>query len=56
LTDACLLGDKEVNLEIKAPHIKLRLKGQYFNIKKPIEKLPIYAAVYLICKGLANAN
>ncbi len=56
LTDACLLGDKEVNLEIKAPHIKLRLKGQYFNIKKPIEKLPTYAAVYLICKGLANAN
>jgi DNA primase small subunit len=53
--DACLLGDKEVPVETKAS-IKLKLKHQSFNIKKKImTRLPLYAAVYLICKGLADA-
>jgi DNA primase small subunit len=55
LNDACLLSDKEVNVETKVP-IKLKLRGQSFNIKKETTKLPVYAAVYLICKGLANLN
>ena len=55
LGDACLLTDKEVNVDIKTS-IKLKLKGQSFNIKKQTARLPIYAAVYLICKGLARVN
>jgi DNA primase small subunit len=55
LTDACLLTDREVNVEIKAP-VKLKLKGQSFNISKQTARLPVYAAVYLICKGLAEVN
>jgi DNA primase small subunit len=55
LNDACLLGDKEIDTEIKA-RVKLRLKGQIFNLKKQNTRLPMYAAVYLICKGLASAN
>jgi len=42
-------------MEIKA-RVKLRLKGQIFNLKKQNTRLPMYAAVYLICKGLASAN
>ena len=55
LNDACLLADREVNVEIKAP-VKLKLKGQSFNISKQTARLPIYAAVYLTCKGLAEVN
>jgi DNA primase small subunit len=55
LSDACLLNDKEVNVKVKVP-IKLKLKGQSFNLKKQTVRLPAYAAVYLICKRLAQAT
>jgi DNA primase small subunit len=55
LNDACFLADREVNVDIKAP-VKLKLKGQSFNISKQTARLPVYAAVYLICKGLAEVN
>jgi DNA primase small subunit len=55
LSDACLLTDKEVNVKVKVP-MKLKLKGQSFNLKKQTARLPIYAAVYLICKRLAQAT
>jgi DNA primase small subunit len=55
LNDACLLSDKEVNVEMKIP-IKLKLRGQSFKIRKETTKIPVYAAVYLICKGLARVN
>jgi hypothetical protein len=32
------------------------LKGQSFNLKKQTVRLPAYAAVYLICKRLAQAT
>jgi DNA primase small subunit len=54
LSDACLLMDKEVNVKVKVP-VKLKLKGQSFNLKKQTARLPAYAAVYLICKRLAQA-
>ena len=47
LTDACLLTDKEVNVNVKAP-IKLKLKGQSFSLEKQTARLPVYAAIYLI--------
>ncbi|HZA07946.1 MAG TPA: DNA primase small subunit domain-containing protein [Nitrososphaeraceae archaeon] len=55
LNDACLLSDKEVNVEMKVP-IKLKLRGQSFKIRKETARIPVYAAVYLICKGLARVN
>jgi hypothetical protein len=34
----------------------LRLKKNTFNFSKESAEAPAYAAVYLICKGLAEAN
>lgn len=52
--DACLLGSTKVNVRMKTP-AKVRLKGQMFNISKEKAELPAFAAVYFICKGLAEA-
>jgi DNA primase small subunit len=52
LDEACMLGDKEISIEIKTP-IKMRLKGQLFKINEQITRLPAYAAIYLVCKRLA---
>jgi DNA primase small subunit len=53
--DACLLGDSRVGVRLKTP-VKLKLKNKAFNISKESAELPAYAAVYLICKGLAEAS
>jgi DNA primase small subunit len=53
--DACLLGDGRMNVRLKAP-VKLKLRNKSFNISKESAELPTYAAVYLICKGLAEAS
>lgn len=53
--DACLLGDDRVAVRVKTP-VKLKLKSKSFNILKESAELPAYAAVYLICKGLAQAG
>ncbi len=53
-TDACLLGSTKVKVRMKT-HAKVRLKGQTFNISKEEVELPAFAAVYFICKGLADA-
>ena len=55
LSDACFLTDREVNVNVKAP-IKLKLKGQSFNLKKQTARLPAYTAIYLICKRLAQVT
>ncbi|HXG07600.1 MAG TPA: DNA primase small subunit domain-containing protein [Nitrososphaera sp.] len=52
--DACLIGDSKVAVKVKTP-VKFKLKGKTFNISKESAELPSYAAVYLICKGLAEA-
>ncbi|MGI0049915.1 MAG: DNA primase small subunit domain-containing protein, partial [Nitrososphaera sp.] len=52
--DACLLGDSKASVSIKTP-VKLKLKNKWFNISKESAELPAFAAVYLICKGLAEA-
>jgi DNA primase small subunit len=54
LADGCLLGDKDVDVSLTVPHIKLRLKGRVFDLANQKATLPLYAAVYLICKGLAR--
>jgi DNA primase small subunit len=53
--DACLLGDSKLSVRLKVP-VKLKLKNKLFNISKESAELPAYSAVYLICKGLAEAN
>lgn len=53
-SEACVLGDARVQVKIRCP-VKFRLKGKSFNISKESAELPAYAAVFLICKGLAEA-
>jgi DNA primase small subunit len=53
--DACLLGDGKASVRLKVP-VKLKLRNKSFNISKESAELPTYAAVYLICKGLAEAS
>jgi DNA primase small subunit len=52
--DACLLGDGKVSVRVKTP-VRLKLKRNSFNISKESAEMPVYAAVYLMCKGLAEA-
>jgi len=54
LNDACLLNDTEVTVRVIPSNLKFRLKGRTFTIAQKQVKLPTYAAVYLICKGLAT--
>ncbi len=54
-TAACVLGDEETNVHvIYSPKFKLK-ESFYGPFKDKDIKLPTYAAVYLICKGLADA-
>ena len=58
LKDACLLASAEVSVMIKtlSPRLDFKLKGKMFRIKDNTLKLPLFAAVYLICKGLADVT
>jgi DNA primase small subunit len=53
--DACILDDSKVEVRIKTP-VKLKLKNKAYNISKESAELPAYAAVYLLCKRLAEAE
>jgi DNA primase small subunit len=52
--EACLLGTCKVRVKLRT-HVRFRLRGENFNLSKESAELPAYAAVYLICKGLADA-
>ncbi|HET7149521.1 MAG TPA: hypothetical protein VFI73_13605 [Candidatus Nitrosopolaris sp.] len=55
LYDACLLGSRDVEVKTKiSSQLSLKLRGQYFKIKEGSLKVPLFVAVYLICKGLAE--
>jgi DNA primase small subunit len=57
MNDSCLLGDREVKVKTKvSSQINFKLKGQAFRIRENNLKLPLFAAVYLICKGLAQGT
>jgi DNA primase small subunit len=57
LDDACLLGSRDVEVKTKiSSQINFKLKGQSFRIREKILKLPLFVAVYLICKGLAEVT
>jgi DNA primase small subunit len=54
-TTACVLGDEETKVHV-IYSTKFKLKENFFGPFKDQDiKLPAYAAVYLICKGLADA-
>ncbi|MDQ4067375.1 MAG: DNA primase, partial [Thermoproteota archaeon] len=53
--DACLLCDGIISVRVKTP-VKLKIRRSSFNISKESAEMPAYAAVYLMCKGLADAN
>jgi DNA primase small subunit len=52
--DACVLGDTKVSVKLKAP-VKVKMRNKSFNITKEAADLPAYVAIYLMCKGLADA-
>ncbi len=54
-TDACLLGDGMISISVKVP-VKVILRGKTFDLSIESSELPTYLAVYLICKGLAEAS
>lgn len=58
LSDACHLASTEVPVRMKilSPRLDFKLKGKMFRIKDNSLKLPLFAAVYLICKGLADVT
>jgi DNA primase small subunit len=57
LKDPCLLGDKEVMVTMKgSSQINFKLKGQSFRVRETILNLPLFAAVYLVCKRLAEVT
>ncbi|MGI0042742.1 MAG: hypothetical protein ACRD47_03435, partial [Nitrososphaeraceae archaeon] len=53
--ESCQLSSREVAVEIMPPRLKLRLKGERFNLSEEIVRVPIFIGVYLISKGLAHA-
>ena len=53
--NACLIGDGMTGVRLKTP-VNLKLRGKSFNISRESVEIPRYAAVYLMCKGLAEAN
>ena len=53
--ESCVIGDGRVAISLKCP-VKFRLAGRSFSLSKESAELPAYAAVYLICKGLAEAS
>lgn len=57
LDDSCLLGSREVEISVKVPSpLVVNLRGQSFRLNGQTTRLPLFAAVYLICKGLAEVT
>jgi DNA primase small subunit len=57
MKDSCLLGDKDVKIKTNlSSQINFKLRGESFRLKERNLELPLFAAVYLICKGLAEVT
>ncbi|WP_348304195.1 DNA primase catalytic subunit PriS [Methanothrix sp.] len=55
LEDAVVFGDEPVFLEISKP-FNTQMKGQSFSLKEGTEELPLYLAVFLMARGVAQAR
>ncbi len=53
--ESCQLSNREVTVRVTIPKLKLRLKGERFNLNEEYVRVPMFLAVYLISKGLAHA-
>lgn len=53
--ESCQLSNREVTVRITFPKLKLRLKGERFNLTDELVRVPMFTGVYLISKGLAHA-
>jgi DNA primase small subunit len=53
--ESCQLSSREVTVKITLPKLKLRLKGERFNLTEELVRVPMFMGVYLISKGLAHA-
>jgi DNA primase small subunit len=53
LTDSLVFGDKPTKIRVLRP-FSFSLKGQDFEVTPGQTEIPEYAAVYLMCRGVAN--
>jgi DNA primase small subunit len=53
--ESCQLSNREVTVRVTIPKLKLRLKGERFNLNEEFVRVPMFLGVYLISKGLAHA-
>lgn len=55
--DSCLFGCRNVEVKVKvSSQLNFKLKGEYFRVRGNLLKLPLFAGVYLFCKGLAEGT
>ncbi|WP_456487943.1 DNA primase catalytic subunit PriS [Candidatus Alkanophaga liquidiphilum] len=55
LEDAVVFGDEEVRIKITRP-ANIFLKGATYKVEEGVEKLPVHAAVFLMCAGVAELS
>lgn len=53
LTDAVVFGERPVKVTVIKP-FSVQLKGKDLKVEEGIQEVPEYAAVYLICRGVAE--
>ena len=53
LRDVVVLPDNPVKVELKQP-LNIKMKGEEFNLKQEKQELPVYLAVFLIGRKMAN--
>ncbi|AKB73735.1 DNA primase small subunit [Methanosarcina lacustris Z-7289] len=53
LNDAVIFSDKPTKITVSKP-FSIQLKGKDLRIEEGIQEVPEYAAVYLICRGVAE--
>lgn len=53
LEDAVIFGEKSVKITVSKP-FSVQMKGKDLRMEEGIQEVPEYAAVYLICRGVAE--
>jgi DNA primase small subunit len=51
---SCQLSSREIIIKITLPKLKLRLKGETFELTEELVRVPMFTGIYLISKGLAH--
>ena len=53
LNDAVIFGERQVKITVSKP-FSVQLKGKDLRVEEGIQEVPEYAAIYLICRGVAE--